>query len=216
MSKKTGRPKEEGGHKRINISINDFTNKALKKIREGKGNVSKFIENQLRPVLENLDPGEASIHVWRIEAYLSREIIKATKLNKPGLAQALASIATALKDFRALCGIPPANFVYGEEAENSNNSFLSYKKESWIVTFFTVAVISIFGFIATKELSYQAVHIISNQTSTVSTQILRTFIPAIPYVILTPVFIVIVLSVLKARNWLRTRLNLLFTSNGHS
>lgn len=76
MSEKTGRPKEEDGHKRINISIDKFTDEALDKIRKG-GNVSKFIENELRPTLRKLDPSDVSFHVWRIEVYLSQQIINA-------------------------------------------------------------------------------------------------------------------------------------------
>jgi len=110
MSKKTGKPKQEGGHKRINISINKFTNEALQKIRKDNGNISKFIEKQLKPTLEKLDPGEASIHIWRIEIYLAQQIILATQQNKPEITEALASIAVALKNFRSLCGLPPADF----------------------------------------------------------------------------------------------------------
>ena len=40
MSKKTGRPKEDGGHKRMNISIDEFTLDVLQEV----GNKSKFIE----------------------------------------------------------------------------------------------------------------------------------------------------------------------------
>jgi len=216
MSKKTGRRKEEGGHKRINVSVDDFTYKALKKIRKGDGNVSRFIEKQLRPVLENLDPGEASIHIWRIEAYLNGQIMKAMQKDNPELVQALASIAAALKDFRNLCGIPPPNFWRDEENEHIETRRSHYVNEPFIFTLITTAFISLIGFIVTRDLSNQALPKIANQTSSESTQILRFMVQVSPYLVLTPLFIVILVSALKARHWLRTKLNLISTTNVHS
>jgi hypothetical protein len=107
MSEKTGRPKEQGGHKRRNLSFDKLTNEALNKIKGKGGKISQFIEKALRPELENLDPGEASVEIWRYEAYLNRKISEALIQDKPGKAKALTSILVALKDFRSLCGIPP-------------------------------------------------------------------------------------------------------------
>ena len=46
MSKKTGRPKEEGGHKRVNISLSRETLKVLNQIKTEYGdlNFSQFVE----------------------------------------------------------------------------------------------------------------------------------------------------------------------------
>jgi len=43
LSEKTGRPKEEGGHRRINISVDEPTYSVLKEV----GNRSQFIENAI-------------------------------------------------------------------------------------------------------------------------------------------------------------------------
>jgi hypothetical protein len=72
-----GRPKEEGGHKAWKLSLNKMTTEGLKKIREGGGNASKWIEKQLKPEIENLDPGEASVEIWRFEIHLNRKISEA-------------------------------------------------------------------------------------------------------------------------------------------
>lgn len=196
MSDKTGRPKEEGGHKRINISINDFTDKALDKIRKG-GNVSRFIEKQLRPVLENLDPGEASIHVWRIEAYLGRQIIKAVKKDKPELAQTLGSLATAIKDFRDLCGISPPGFWGDDEAEHVQKPFHMRKKEPLILTLISVLIISIFGFFITNDLSKTALKKMGNQTGM---EMARIVFQVTPYIVLVPAIAVVVAVLLMARH----------------
>jgi len=102
-----GRKAEAGGHKRVNISLNKFTREALQKIKQGKGNISQFIEKQLKPVIENLDPGEASVEIWRFETHLNQKISEALIQDKPEKAQALLSVLVALKDFRSLSGIPP-------------------------------------------------------------------------------------------------------------
>lgn len=183
MSKKTGRPKEKGGHKRINISVDDFTDEALAKIRKGDGNVSRFIEKQLRPVLENLDPGEASIHVWRIEAYLSKQIKKATEQNKLDTVIALASIATALKDFRSLCGIPP------------RDQLRKHRREPLVLTLVTVAITSIFGFIILQGLSKEALPIVSNQTG-LEGLAMKIMVQISPYLVLAPIVVFALIVIL--------------------
>ncbi|PIV20789.1 MAG: hypothetical protein COS40_10740 [Deltaproteobacteria bacterium CG03_land_8_20_14_0_80_45_14] len=105
-----GRPKEEGGHQPIKLSLNKFTRNALKKVKDGEGNLSKFVEEELRPTLEKLDPNEASIHVWRIEQYLSQQIIEETQKGNVETAKAIGSIAVAMENFRKLSGIPPSGF----------------------------------------------------------------------------------------------------------
>jgi hypothetical protein len=46
-----GRPKEQGGHKPYKLSFDKFTSDALEKIRK-HGNISKFVEDRLKPELE--------------------------------------------------------------------------------------------------------------------------------------------------------------------
>lgn len=54
-----GRPKEEGGHRAIRISINEFIAKGLEKVE--KGEKSKFIENVLKDTIEGMDPPDAAV-----------------------------------------------------------------------------------------------------------------------------------------------------------
>ena len=102
-----GRPKEEGGHRAWKLSFNKLTTEGCEKIQKGSGNISKWIEKQLKPEIENLDPGEASVEIWRYETYLNQRISQALIEDKPGKAKALTSILVALKDFRNLCGLSP-------------------------------------------------------------------------------------------------------------
>jgi hypothetical protein len=194
MSKKTGRPKEKGGHKRINISVDKFTEKALTKIREGDGNISRFIEKQLKPVLENLDPGEASIHVWRIETYLSRQIVKATQQNKPDTVIALASIATALKDFRNLCGVPPRNFMLDQDTGVLIQPFRR-RRESMVLTFVSSAIASIFSFLTLHGLGKEALPIVSNQTG-LEGLAMKFMVQISPYLALAPIVILAFIAIL--------------------
>jgi len=188
MSEKTGRPKEEGGHTRIDISIDKFTKEALNKIREGDGNVSKFIEKQLRPVLETLDPGEASIHVWRIEAYLNQQMSKALKRNKPDTIIALASIATALEDFRNLCGIPPRDLSSDQDVKVLEE-LLGPRSEPMILTFVITAIASIFGFLTLHGLSKQVLPIVSNQTG-LEGFAMKIMVQVSPYLALAPIVVI--------------------------
>jgi hypothetical protein len=97
-----GRPKEEGGHKPLKISVEKFIADALEKV----GNKSQFIEKVARPVLEELDPGDASFFLWQIDAYISQGIIEAAKNEDFRQVQALGWLASQLEDARKLCGIP--------------------------------------------------------------------------------------------------------------
>ena len=185
MSKKTGRRKEEGGHERINISVDKFTKEALQKIQKGDGNVSKFIEKQLKPVLENFDPGEASPVVWAIEAYVNKRILKALERDKPELVQALASLLTALKDFRELSGIPPKNFNLNEKAHSAEESRQVLGKREMIFTLISVLAISILFFPVLKDLSDAALPRIANQTG-MTIEIMKYVMPVTPYLVLVP------------------------------
>lgn len=104
-----GRPKEEGGHKDWHLTFDKVTSEALEKIRNGGGKASEALEKAFKPIAEKYDPGELSIHIWRYEVYLSQQIIKATEQGKPEDVQGLGALASALKDFRSLCGVPPLN-----------------------------------------------------------------------------------------------------------
>ncbi|MEM3760514.1 MAG: hypothetical protein QXZ02_05305 [Candidatus Bathyarchaeia archaeon] len=102
-----GRPKEEGGHKRIDISLDKETRRKLEKFKRQGGNVSKFIEKEIKPTLEALDPAEQSIHIYRIESYLSHEIIEALGKGDLEAVSVLGSIAKAIDDYRKIAHIPP-------------------------------------------------------------------------------------------------------------
>lgn len=100
-----GRPKEEGGHKPLKISVNKFVREALEKV----GNKSQFLESVARPVLEKMDPGEGSVFLWKIDVYISQGIIVAAKEGNFSQVQALGWLASLLEDARKLCGIPQLN-----------------------------------------------------------------------------------------------------------
>lgn len=100
-----GRPKEQGGHKPLKISVEKFVAEALEKV----GNKSQFLEKLAKPVLQQLDPGEASIFVWQINVFLSQKIIEATQQSNYAQVQALAWLADQLEDARKLCGVPELN-----------------------------------------------------------------------------------------------------------
>jgi hypothetical protein len=102
-----GRPKEEGGHKRIDISLDKETRRKLEKFKKQGGNVSQFIEREIKPVLERLDPAEQSVHVYRIEVYLSHEIINAVNKGDFEAVKILGGLAKAIDDYRKLAHIPP-------------------------------------------------------------------------------------------------------------
>jgi hypothetical protein len=110
-----GRPKEEGGHKRIDISLDKETRRKLEKFKKQGGNVSRFIEREVKPVLEKLDPGEQSVHVYRIEVYLSHEIINAVHEGDLEKVRVLADLAKAIDDYRKLAHIPPLTIQVDEE-----------------------------------------------------------------------------------------------------
>lgn len=114
-----GRPKEEGGHKRIDITLDKETRRKLEKFKRQGGNVSKFIENEIKPVLKNLDPGQQSTHIYRIEAYLSYEIIEAVNKGDFETVRVLGDLAKAIDDYRKLAHIPPLRLKENEKQEVS-------------------------------------------------------------------------------------------------
>jgi hypothetical protein len=101
-----GRPKEEGGHVPLKISVNKFVSEALEKV----DNKSQFIENVALPILEKLDPGDASLFLWQIDIFLSQGIIEAGKNGDFKQIQALSWLGGQLEDARKLCGLPPPDY----------------------------------------------------------------------------------------------------------
>lgn len=99
MSKKTGRPKEEGGHQRIAISVNNFTYSALEKVE----NKSKFIEQSIRPILKQFDPGEACEILRKIEKMISEEMTQAIEERNYDKVAALATLSNSFKEYMNLC-----------------------------------------------------------------------------------------------------------------
>jgi len=94
-----GRPKEEGGHKPLKISVDDFVYSALNKVE----NKSRFIEETLRPILKQFDPGDMCQVVSEIYGKIALEIIQATHEGKYDKVAALAAFANSLEDYRKLC-----------------------------------------------------------------------------------------------------------------
>ena len=100
-----GRPREEGGHKAFNISINAETHKGLKKIHDKGGNRSKLVEEAIRPLIRQLDPGESCEVVGEIDRILHSEIVKAVSNYDFEKVAALATIGNRLSPFRSLCRV---------------------------------------------------------------------------------------------------------------
>ncbi|MGB9778670.1 MAG: hypothetical protein ACPLW8_04620 [Candidatus Bathyarchaeales archaeon] len=94
-----GRPKEEGGHKPLKISVDDFVYNALNKVE----NKSKFIEETLRPILKQFDPGDMCQFVSEIYQKIAQEILQATREERYDKVAALATLALSLEDYRKLC-----------------------------------------------------------------------------------------------------------------
>jgi len=132
MSKKTGRKKEKGGHKRINISLDKQIREKLEKLKSQGGNVSQFIEDEIKPTLEKLDPAEQSIHIYRIQIYLSNQIIEALKTNDFETVKVIGSIASAFDNYRKLANIPPLNLDF--EPSKVDSDFLEYCIKQGLIT----------------------------------------------------------------------------------
>jgi len=98
-----GRPKEEDGHKPINVSVDVKTYEGLEKIRDMTGNRSKFIENALRPLIHQLDPGESCEVLDLIDTTLNCRITSALSKQDFEMAATLATMGNSLAPFRVLC-----------------------------------------------------------------------------------------------------------------
>ena len=97
-----GRPKEGGGHQPFNISIEKSIYRQFQKVK----NKSKFIEDTIRPILNQMDPGPACNVINRIDQVLKEEIIDAAKARDFEKATALSHVGTKLDEFRGLCRLP--------------------------------------------------------------------------------------------------------------
>ena len=98
-----GRPKEEGGHKRINVTLNNETHKGLTKIQKKGQTRSKFIENALGPLIRQYDPGDSCEALREIDCLLRCRISSAASQQDFEKAAGLAAIGNALDPFRSLC-----------------------------------------------------------------------------------------------------------------
>lgn len=99
-----GRPKEEGGHKRMNVTLNNETREGLRKIKEKKGQArSKFIENALGPLIREFDPGDSCEALGEIDCLLQCRVSSAASKQDFEKAAALTAIGNALDPFRSLC-----------------------------------------------------------------------------------------------------------------
>lgn len=98
-----GRPIEEGGHERINISLNRWVRNSLRKLK--KGSISKFIEEKLEPHLKKLDPGQACMYVKKIFDELENGIRQALNSGDYELAETLIALVRKFEEERELCGI---------------------------------------------------------------------------------------------------------------
>ena len=110
-----GRPKEEEGHKRINLSINAETHKVLMKIHNKSGNRSKFVEDVVRPHIRQLDPGESCKILGEFDQRLKDEIVTALSKHNFEKAATLATIGDVLTPFMSLCRIPTGDASESKE-----------------------------------------------------------------------------------------------------
>jgi hypothetical protein len=101
-----GRPKEEDGHKPINLSFNAETHKVLMKIHNKSGNRSKFVEKVVHPHIRQLDPGESCKILGEFDQRLRDEIVTALSKHNFEKAATLATIGDVLTPFMSLCRVP--------------------------------------------------------------------------------------------------------------
>jgi len=111
-----GRPKEEEGHNRINLSVNAETYKVLMKIHDEGGNRSKFVENVVRPHIRQLDPGESCKVLVEFDQRLRDEIVSALSDYDFEKAATLATIGDVLTPFMSLYRIST-----GDASENKEH-----------------------------------------------------------------------------------------------
>jgi hypothetical protein len=110
-----GRPKEEEGHNRINLSLNAETYNVLMKIHNERGNRSKFVENVVRPHIRQLDPGESCKILGEFDQRLRNEIVTALSKQNFEKAATLATIGDVLTPFMSLCRIPTGDASESKE-----------------------------------------------------------------------------------------------------
>jgi hypothetical protein len=110
-----GRPKEEDGHKPINLSLNAETHKVLMKIHNKSGNRSKFVEKVVRPHIRQLDPGESCKLLGEFDQRLKDEIVTALSKHNFEKAATLATIGDVLTPFMSLCRIPTGDASESKE-----------------------------------------------------------------------------------------------------
>lgn len=132
-----GRPKEEGGHKPLKISVNKFVRDALEKV----GNKSQFLEKVAQPILEKMDPGEGSLFLWRIDVFISQGIIKAAQKRDFKQVETLGWLADCLEDARKLSHVPPANY----KTSLFETSFNDTLKENFLKALGEVIVENVYG-----------------------------------------------------------------------
>jgi len=94
-----GRPKDGPGHKAFNMSVRRDVYKMLKKVP----NRSKFIEQTIRPVLKQLDPGPSCDFLKKVDEMAKDELLKATRNKDFEKVTAIGSMTSALEGYRALC-----------------------------------------------------------------------------------------------------------------
>lgn len=100
-----GRPKEEGGHKPINLSVDYETFNVLGKMG-GKGeNRSKFIESIFRPHIKQLDPDPSCKVISQIDSILNNAMDSALQDKDFEQLATISMIATHFEPFRYLCKI---------------------------------------------------------------------------------------------------------------
>lgn len=116
-----GRPREEGGHKGIHVSLDAEIYKGLEKIHDEGGNRSKLIENAVRPHIHQLDPGESCKVLALMDKTLNCEIVSALSKQDFEKATTLAAIGDSLTPFRCLCQISGDNNSCGSNGCTSKS-----------------------------------------------------------------------------------------------
>jgi len=121
-----GRPKEEGGHTPLKITVNEFTRQALEKV----DNKSQFLEKAVKPLLEQLDPGPACNFIQQVDEQINGEINQALKNNDYDKIQTFANIAESLKDYRKLCELPTKSSLKLKHKEKTEGRFQGLREEA--------------------------------------------------------------------------------------
>jgi len=99
-----GRPKEDKGHVPKRVSLDKEISDALNKIP--RGHQSKFIEDIVRPVFREFDPGPACEVLERIDTIINSEVASALAKWDFEKAAALTALGNSLETHRCLCRVP--------------------------------------------------------------------------------------------------------------